>query len=108
MTRKKSEPSDTIPPAAAEQVAREGESAPPPSGIAETHPNPAPAWDDQPTLNLTGDPTPVLPHEAGAPTASDAAEDEAAGVEEARADTRSPAGAAGGARLRERQAGEVG
>jgi len=73
VTRKKSEPSDTVAPALPEQVAGDD----------------APAWDDQPTLNLTGDPSAVLPRDDSAPAApSDADEDEAAGVEEARELTR--------------------
>ena len=89
MTRKKNETSDTvlIPPA--------DEPAPdPPSSRIEgldgtTLRDDAPAWDDQPTVNLTGDPPDVTPRDDAASEASDAAEDEAAGVEEARELTRS-------------------
>jgi segregation and condensation protein B len=94
VTRKKSEPSDTISPVGLpEEIARAhsspaGESGPPLSGIDETHPDDAPAWDDQPTLNLTGDPTGLLPRDDRVSAASEAAEDEAAGVEEARELTR--------------------
>ena len=88
MTRKKSEPSDTVLIPPADESAQD----PPSSGIdgidAKTLRNDAPAWDDQPTVNLTGDPLQVAPRDDVASEASDAAEDAAAGVEEARELTR--------------------
>ena len=82
MTRKKSEPSDTISPAA------EPAQDPPPSGIdAKTLPDDARAWDEQPTVNLTGD-HPDTPGRDDAVSGASDAEDAAAGVEEARELTR--------------------
>jgi len=83
VTRKKSEPSDTImAPPVEPGPSSEVESR---RGIDEkTRPDGAPLWDDQPTVNLTGDPTEVGVRDDGAAHASDATEDEAAGVEEAR------------------------
>jgi segregation and condensation protein B len=89
VTRKKNEPSDTvlIPPA------DEPVEDPPSSRIdgidATTLRDDAPAWDDQPTVNLTGNPPEVAARDDVASQASDAEEDEAAGVEEARELTRS-------------------
>jgi segregation and condensation protein B len=82
VTRKKSDPSDTMPPTA--DAAHE----PPPSGIdARTLPDDARAWDEQPTVNLTGDPAETAGRDDTVTEAADA-EDEAAGVEEARELTR--------------------
>jgi segregation and condensation protein B len=102
VTRKKKSPSDTLPPAVGPEP---GESGPPPSGFdAAPPPESAPAWDDQPTVNLTGDlaevllrddaasggaePAPEHPADPEEPAQGEAAEDAAAGVEEARELTR--------------------
>jgi len=83
VTRKKSDPSDTIAPTP------EPVQDPPPSGIdAKTLPDDARAWDDQPTVNLTGDHPENPGRDDVVSEASEAAEDEAAGVEEARELTR--------------------
>ena len=81
MTRKKSETSDTPPPVG--DPAR--------TEVDETRSHEPEAWDDQPTVNLTGDNMDVPARDDGAsvePADSVDAEDRAAGVEQAREVTR--------------------
>ena len=76
MTRKKSDPSDNAPTTA------------PPADDTPLSGIDARSWDEQPTVNLTGDLLDAPTRDDAAPTASDDAEDAAAGVEEARELTR--------------------
>jgi segregation and condensation protein B len=83
VTRKKSDPSDTAPPKAPSADDT------PLSGIdARAASDDARSWDEQPTVNLTGDLLDAPTRDDAAPTASEDAEDAAAGVEEARELTR--------------------
>ena len=75
MTRKKTTPSPADSPPS-DAIGPE----PDPGGGVDEVPTETAPWDDQPTVNLTGDPPAVAPRDDAASEASDAAEDkEAAG-----------------------------
>jgi segregation and condensation protein B len=89
VTRKKSEPPDARPPSVPPTVPRAVPTGDPAGAAIDGTPAlDTPAWDDQPTVNLTGDILEGSVRDDRADDAAADAEDAAAGVEEARELTR--------------------